>query len=254
MEEVACLPAAIRSCSDSGAGACCAGVADWGAFLRTIWRGWVWDSCWCSPPPFLPLHLQLSGLRPSLPPHPPSSLFSPPFLGHRLPRLHGTCRLARGGTRRLSIFCTSPSRINPAGQLEIVCFDKTGTITTDRIDVVGCSLCAPRLPECAAGMLGAKAGGAAASGSPDGVGRDAPRGVLVGVQGVGWHMLCCLAVCHSLVPAPGSSAADDLGVEAGTRRPTLEEEADANSAAAALGGTVPGAGGRYLGGCACCGL
>jgi len=27
-------------------------------------------------------------------------------------------------------------------------------------------------------------------------------GALVGVDEVGWHMVCCLALCHSLVPAP----------------------------------------------------
>jgi magnesium-transporting ATPase (P-type) len=154
------------------------------------------------------------------------------------------------GARRLSIFCTSPSRINPAGQLEIVCFDKTGTITTDRIDVVGCALCAARVPERAAAEFGATSvGGSAAcrSGGPDGVGRGALRGVLLGVQDVGWHMLCCLALCHSLVPAPGSAAADDTGA--------LDEEADARSAAtAALGSAGPGGRRHYLGDCACVGL
>lgn len=27
-------------------------------------------------------------------------------------------------------------------------------------------------------------------------------GAMVGVDEVGWHMVCCLALCHSLVPAP----------------------------------------------------
>ena len=80
----------------------------------------------------------------------------------------------------------------------MVCFDKTGTLTTDRIDVVGCALVhtlgAPKDPV------------------PDGA-RDNVEdertdacerrlGALVGVEEVGSNMVCCLALCHSLVPAP----------------------------------------------------
>ncbi|XP_063718354.1 polyamine-transporting ATPase 13A2-like isoform X2 [Symsagittifera roscoffensis] len=35
------------------------------------------------------------------------------------------------------IFCTTPSRINLAGRVNMVCYDKTGTITEDGMDVLG---------------------------------------------------------------------------------------------------------------------
>ena len=80
----------------------------------------------------------------------------------------------------------------------MVCFDKTGTLTTDRIDVVGCALVdtvgAPKDP--------------VPVGTRDNVEDECTEpcerklGALVGVDEVGWHMVCCLALCHSLVPAP----------------------------------------------------
>ncbi|KAJ2848923.1 hypothetical protein GGI22_005636, partial [Coemansia erecta] len=39
--------------------------------------------------------------------------------------------------RKQGIFCISPSRINVASKVAIVCFDKTGTLTEDGLDLLG---------------------------------------------------------------------------------------------------------------------
>ncbi|ODA83826.1 hypothetical protein RJ55_02342 [Drechmeria coniospora] len=39
--------------------------------------------------------------------------------------------------KRKNIFCISPQRVNVGGKLDIMCFDKTGTITEDGLDVLG---------------------------------------------------------------------------------------------------------------------
>ncbi|KAA8499614.1 putative manganese-transporting ATPase PDR2 [Porphyridium purpureum] len=49
---------------------------------------------------------------------------------------------------RMAIFCTEPFRIPLAGMLDVCCFDKTGTVTTDQIRAVGVcvSLVSPSAP------------------------------------------------------------------------------------------------------------
>ena len=129
--------------------------------------------------------------------------------------------------RRLCIYCTSPSRINPAGQLDLVCFDKTGTLTTDRIDVVGyVAPCAVlEAEEAGRAMTDTAAGDAPVHGR----GPHQVLGRLLGVQEIGWHLLSCLALCHSLVPAPMTSrprappgSADMEDMEAGPKDDTRE--------------------------------
>jgi len=108
--------------------------------------------------------------------------------------------MAMARLRKLHIYCTSPARINPAGQLDVVCFDKTGTLTTDRIDVVGCA--SPHLPT----PPDPTVGGLSEDGRGDGYGQKyGAVGVVVSVSEVGWHMYLCLALCHSLVPTPVSA-------------------------------------------------
>ncbi|PIA14680.1 hypothetical protein COEREDRAFT_88502 [Coemansia reversa NRRL 1564] len=42
--------------------------------------------------------------------------------------------------RKVGIFCISPSRINVASKIAVVCFDKTGTLTEDMLDMTGVHL------------------------------------------------------------------------------------------------------------------
>ena len=39
--------------------------------------------------------------------------------------------------KKKQIFCISPQRVNVGGKLDVICFDKTGTITEDGLDVLG---------------------------------------------------------------------------------------------------------------------
>lgn len=39
--------------------------------------------------------------------------------------------------KRARIFCTSPSKVNVGGKVDVFCFDKTGTLTEDGLDILG---------------------------------------------------------------------------------------------------------------------
>ena len=45
--------------------------------------------------------------------------------------------MAQRGLRSKGIFCIAPRSINVAGSTDCVCFDKTGTITEDGMDMWG---------------------------------------------------------------------------------------------------------------------
>lgn len=42
-----------------------------------------------------------------------------------------------GRLRKMGIFCISPSRVNVSGKVNVVCLDKTGTLTEDGLDILG---------------------------------------------------------------------------------------------------------------------
>ena len=92
---------------------------------------------------------------------------------------------------RVGIFCTEPWRITLAGQVDVACFDKTGTITADEFNVDGI-----------VGLLGAGAAGAAG---------DEPAAVLIHPSRVPAATRQVLAGCHALMPlqqrAAGGAAA-----------------------------------------------
>src|SRR5262249_48910212 len=45
--------------------------------------------------------------------------------------------IAIGRLKRASIFCTNPPRVNIGGKIDLVVFDKTGTLSEDGLDVLG---------------------------------------------------------------------------------------------------------------------
>jgi cation-transporting ATPase 13A1 len=96
---------------------------------------------------------------------------------------------------RVGIFCTEPWRITLAGQVDVACFDKTGTITADEFNVDGI-----------VGLLGAGAGAAG----------EEPAAVLIHPSRVPAATRLVLAGCHALMPlqqrAAGAAASGAVSV------------------------------------------
>ena len=139
----------------------------------------------------------------------------------------------------VGIYCTEPYRIPSAGKVDVCCFDKTGTITSDRLvvrGVAGVMPCAPRTNQRkprrsrrgrASGTAPAPASaptsehGAAATTAADTDSNSnsnsaAPAQVLMGgvpltpITAVPEHTLHVLAGCHSLVQVDGAVAGDPM--------------------------------------------
>jgi len=106
--------------------------------------------------------------------------------------------IAQQRLRKLGIFCISPRSINIAGTINCVCFDKTGTITEDGMDMWG--------------IIPAKVGLESAitaevdAGSPQFC---EPRRVVSDLE-VDSRMLIGMAVCHELNVISGQIMGDPL--------------------------------------------
>ncbi|XP_058290929.1 probable cation-transporting ATPase 13A5 isoform X2 [Hylobates moloch] len=90
--------------------------------------------------------------------------------------------------KKKKIFCISPQRINMCGQINLVCLDKTGTLTEDGLDLWGTVLTADNCFQEAHSF---------ASG-----------------QAVPWGPLCAaMASCHSLILLDGTIQGDPLDLK-----------------------------------------
>lgn len=98
---------------------------------------------------------------------------------------------------RCMIFCTEPYRIPYAGKVDICCFDKTGTITTDAIKAAGVALAPNQLKS-----------GKATDGA------DVEEYAMLPVHDATTDAALVLATCHSLVYVDNDVVGDPLELAA----------------------------------------
>ena len=108
--------------------------------------------------------------------------------------------IAQQRLRKAGIFCISPRSINIAGTVNCVCFDKTGTITEDGMDMWG--------------VVPAKAGLESVLAEPNKLGGGGPELAeprrRVTDLGTDTRMLVGMAVCHELNVIAGEVMGDPL--------------------------------------------
>lgn len=107
--------------------------------------------------------------------------------------------IAQQRLRKLGIFCISPRSINIAGTINCVCFDKTGTITEDGMDMWG-------IIPAKAGLESALAEEEVEADRPQ---FDAARRRVADLE-VDTRMLIGMAVCHELNVISGQVMGDPL--------------------------------------------
>eukprot|EP00127_Corallochytrium_limacisporum_P001032 Clim_evm31s34 gene=Clim_evmTU31s34 len=106
--------------------------------------------------------------------------------------------LSLAALMKIMVYCIEPFRIPIAGRVKVLCFDKTGTITTDQL--------------VAAGIVthSGTPGGAAKKQEKD----DSGLPKMQHMDQINWESTAVLAGCHSLVPVDGKLLGDPLEVAA----------------------------------------
>ncbi|EKX54306.1 hypothetical protein GUITHDRAFT_63632 [Guillardia theta CCMP2712] len=115
--------------------------------------------------------------------------------------------------RAQQIFCSSPVRVNAAGQLDVVCFDKTGTLTEDRVhllrsfslaEILSSSSYSSSSPSCS---LPSSPSSLSASRTP----QDATPSLSSSQQD--HNLLACMSCCHDLTRTAEGLVGDPLDEE-----------------------------------------
>jgi len=107
--------------------------------------------------------------------------------------------IAQKKLKKKEIFCISPRSINVAGSTDCVCFDKTGTITEDGMDMWG--------------LVPTLAGQAAISDIPDEEAVFTPAVKDIGSLPASGHLVVGMSICHDLNRIDGQIQGDPLDVK-----------------------------------------
>eukprot|EP00960_Hanusia_phi_P028454 747419-Hanusia_phi.AAC.5 len=110
--------------------------------------------------------------------------------------------------RAQQIFCSSPVRVNAAGQLQVVCFDKTGTLTDDRVHLVR----AVSLTELSSFSC-SPPGPPPSPPSPSSCSPSCPPQDTIFSSQLEHNLLACMSCCHDLTRTAEGLVGDPLDEE-----------------------------------------